>query len=174
MSLLFFFYPFSFYPQSPHCLSCSSHFLLISFLTFNHQFISFFGETSPTNEYVLPVTHTWAKLCEHTRSPHTKHLCSSFSPPSEQQDNTVILGSGSKTHSICLYLSLTVRLHLSLFLMSENTGIIHYSWWLLWIFVSLHLSLCFMSVRWSWMEEEENLGSVVDLHVCCFFLIKKC
>lgn len=121
------------------------YFLLISFLTFNHQFISFLGENSHTNEYVLPVTHTRAKLWEHMQSHTHTHMHTAsvqpFSPALKQQDNTVILGSRSKTHSICLYPSLTVRLRLSVF-------------WCLWkhryypLFMATSVTFCTIEERW--------------------------
>lgn len=67
------------------------------------------------NIVCLSLTHKQTMRTHKILHTHTKHLCSSFSLTLKQQDNTVILGSGSKTHSICLNLSLTVHLHLSIF-----------------------------------------------------------
>lgn len=90
--------PLSFSLQSPHLLrvqlSCSPHFLLISFLTFSHQFISFLDENPHTNEYVLPVTHTQAKLWEHTKYLHTHsetHTQSICAAPSVLLSNSRII-----------------------------------------------------------------------------------
>lgn len=96
------------------------HILFLTFLTFNNQFISFLDKNSHTNEYVLPVTHTWTKLCGNTKySTHTHRYYSHF----RQQIKDTLDLSVSPSHcpSPSVY-----------FLMSLKTQVfIHYSWWFL-------------------------------------------
>lgn len=101
---------------------------------YSHRFISLWDESSKTDEDILSVTFNsnyanTKMLLTHTHRHthvHIKHQHSSFSAPFKQQDNKVILGSRSKTHSTPTP-PLTVHLHLSVFwcLKTQVLSIIH-------------------------------------------------
>ncbi len=121
----FWYYPLWLSPQSPlHQLTAPlSHFLFISSLTFNHQFISLVSGNRRTNECVLSVPPKRAKhkkYLTHTQT-HTQSICASPS------------GSGSKTQgpspSVCFSMSPKNTGIYPLFILTcVNSGSIEVRW----------------------------------------------